>query len=299
MSDDEFSYSTTVTKVPLLTPSTYHLWSRELEYYLMQLGLWRIVSGAAQRPTPLLVTVKAESKDEASPSPPLYRDEKERKAVEAWEEKDEKAKATIIFAIRKDLRDVVTTEMTSKELWDAIKKKFGKQSLTDAEHTFNTMLSARYTDGESMTAHINLFRDSNLRLKGTEFHQGNAALVFFLLKSLPSTWEPVKMTIRTNSINTTRVRLGLLYTEGASRFHEARIWYLYQSHRTGRHWTDSWETTADTLPTEAEDLSLHLPRAKQISLHRGLSHNQRSTGQHGQQTAHQRQTDHRQPRHLP
>jgi transposase InsO family protein len=209
MSDDEYSYSiptvsSTVTKVPLLTPSTYHLWSRELEYYLMQLGLWRIVSGAAQRPTPLLVTVKAESKDEASPSPLLYRDEKERKAVEAWEEKDEKAKATIIFAMRKDLRDIVTTTMTSKELWDAIKKKFDKQSLSDAEHTFNTMLSTRYTDGESMTAHINVFRDSNLRLKNTEFHQGNAALVFFLLKSLPSTWEPVKMTIRTNSINGTQ-----------------------------------------------------------------------------------------------
>ena len=80
MSDDESFYSSPTvssTKVPLLTPSTYHLWSRELEYHLMQLGLWRIVTGAAQRPTPLLVTVKEENKDEASPFPLVYKDEKE------------------------------------------------------------------------------------------------------------------------------------------------------------------------------------------------------------------------------
>jgi transposase InsO family protein len=209
MSDDESStYSTPTvssTKVPLLTPSTYHLWSRELEYHLMQLGLWRIVNGTATRPA--LLT--EESKDmvplSALTDGSALRDEAQRrKAVEAWEEKDEKAKATIIFAMRKDLRDIVATDMTSKQLWEAIRNKFSKQSLTDAEHTFNTMLSTRYTDGESMTAHINVFRDSNLRLKNTEFHQGDAALVFFLLKSLPSTWEPVKMTIRTNSINGTQ-----------------------------------------------------------------------------------------------
>ena len=42
--------------------------------------------------------------------------------------------ATLLNSMRKDLRSIAISGMTAKELWDAIKVKYGKQSLADSEH---------------------------------------------------------------------------------------------------------------------------------------------------------------------
>lgn len=216
MSDDESIVSSAPSaKVIMLNPSNYHVWAPEAEQRLMSLGLLRFVEdGKAGRPVPPLQPtkeattttkaedgkgVKIESSSSSSSSLSWETLEKQRKAEEAWEEKDEKARATLLNSIRKDLRSIAVKGMTAKELWDALEVKYGKQSLTDSEFTFHSMISKRYQDGESMTAHVTFLRNSNLQLTNTDFHQTDKLMVYHLLKSLPATWEPVRMTIRTSS----------------------------------------------------------------------------------------------------
>ena len=203
MSDDESIVSPAPSsKVILLTPSNYHVWAPEAEQRLMSLGLLRFVEdGKAGRPVPPLQPtkeattttkaedgkgVKIESSSSSSSSLSWETLEKQRKAEEAWEEKDEKARATLLNAIRKDLRSIAVKGMTAKELWDALEVKYGKQSLSDSEFTFHSMISKRYQDGESMTAHVTFLRNSNLQLTNTDFHQTDKLMVYHLLKSLPA-----------------------------------------------------------------------------------------------------------------
>jgi transposase InsO family protein len=209
MSDDESNVSSaSSSKVTMLTPSNYHVWAPEAEHRLMTLGLLRFVeNGKAERPLPLLSGtttddgkgIKLEPSSSSSSSLSWETLEKQRKAQEVWEEKDEKAKASLLNSIRKDLRTIVTKGMTAKELWDALAVKYGTQSLTDSEFTFHSMISKRYQDGESMTTHVNFLRNSNLQLTNTDFHQSDKLMMYHLLKSLPPTWEPVRMTLRTSS----------------------------------------------------------------------------------------------------
>jgi hypothetical protein len=207
MSDDESIVSS--SKVTILNPSNYHVWAPEAEHRLMTLGLLRFVEdGKAERPAPLPAGTTTDDgrgvktgllSSSLSSSLTWETLEKRRRVQEAWEEKDEKARATLLTSIRKDLRSIATKGMTARELWDALEVKYGKQSLTDSEFTFDSMISKRYQDGESMTAHVNFLRNSNLQLTKTDFHQTDKLMMYYLLKSLPSTWEPVRMTLRTSS----------------------------------------------------------------------------------------------------
>jgi hypothetical protein len=71
--------------------------------------------------------------------------------------------------------------------------------MTGTYSTFDTMLEKKYANGESMSEHINSFRQNNLRLKNTTLYQSDDALAYLLLRSLPQDWEPVRMTITTQS----------------------------------------------------------------------------------------------------
>jgi transposase InsO family protein len=228
MSDDESVVSSIPSsKVTLLTPSNYHLWAPEAEHRLMTLGLLRFVEdGKAERPTPPTGTKTEDSKgvkmefSSSSSSPSWETLEKQRRAQETWDEKNEKAKATILTSIRKDLRSIATKEMTAKELWDALEMKYGKQSLTDSRFTFHSMISKKYQDGESMTAHVNFLRDSNLQLTNTAFHQTDEVMAYHLLNSLPASWEPVRMTLRTSSAAVNALdfdRMALMLQEQATQ----------------------------------------------------------------------------------
>ena len=202
MSDDESTTrhsslgTTTTISIPVLTPETYQPWAIKMINGYRMMGVWQIVSGKKKRPELTPPPVKQEGKE--APDNRAQED-RERKAQEVWDDKDEKAIAALFNCMREDLHDVITPEMTSHQAWEAIKAKYEKQSMTGTYSTFDTMLEKKYANGESMSEHINSFRQNNLRLKNTTLYQSDDALAYLLLRSLPQDWEPVRMTITTQS----------------------------------------------------------------------------------------------------
>jgi hypothetical protein len=200
--------STSPLKVTLLTPTNYHVWAPKARVRLMALGLWSYVDGKKERPVlPTGATtddgkgVKDDPFSSSLSSPTQREAEKEMRELakrrDLWVEKDERATASIVSLIREDLHPICKEGMTSKELWDAIEVKYGKQSITESGTTFDSLISRRYLDGEDMTSHIDSLRNTNLQLTKTPFHMSEEQMMYVLLKSLPPSWEPLKMSLRT------------------------------------------------------------------------------------------------------
>ena len=208
--DSSLSFSpSSPSQLVVLTPSNYHVWAQEVRIRLMLLGLVGYIEGNEEKPVIPTETsttgdgkgVKAEGQSTFSSSASInYEREKAmielKKQKRTWEKEDGKAVATILSLMREDLRSIITSGMTSKSLWDAIEARYGKQSATESGNTFRSLISKKYEDGESMTAHIQFLRNANLQLTKTTLHMTDNQMMHFLLESLPSSWESMRMSLR-------------------------------------------------------------------------------------------------------
>ena len=122
-------------------------------------------------------------------------------------ERDGKACSIIKQLIRPDLQDVAKREMTSKELWDAIAAKYSRASMQESGTILRSLITRKYVDGESMTAHTRFFREQRLLLSNTDFYPHNKVMVCYLLESLPSSWNPTKQSVIATPARQPRLRL--------------------------------------------------------------------------------------------
>jgi len=145
-----------------LTDSNHTAWKQRIELVLQDRGLWKYVTGKCEPPT-------------------------EKKAFEAWEEKDQAAKAQILLTVSDHILMSVRGAKTSKEAWTKIASTFEQKGLSAQVFLRRKLLSTKFSDREdaSMQNHLNGLRELSDRLQAIGVEVKDEELAIIALCSLP------------------------------------------------------------------------------------------------------------------
>jgi hypothetical protein len=161
-----------------LTHGNYHAWAPRTKARLMELGVWCFCTGDEIIPLKLTAPI---------PAPNTSRTDTEY---------------TISNVIEPDQFEHIDGKETAKEAWDALKQKHADLHTGLAAFYIKVgMLNKKYTDGESMHAHLSFFSTENSKLATKAFD--NEFLGQIMLMSLPrdSTWETLVIALLQSTNN--------------------------------------------------------------------------------------------------
>jgi hypothetical protein len=185
-----------------LTHGNYHAWAPHTKARLMELGISHFWIGdkiiplklTASVPAPNVLrtditTLNREYKDDVC----LYTD-----AICC----NDKAIGMISNVIELNQFKHINGKETAKEAWDALKQKHTDSHTSLAAFYIKVdMLNKKYTDGESMHAHLSFFSTENCKLATKAFN--DEFFVQIMLMSLPrnSTWETLVIALLQSTNN--------------------------------------------------------------------------------------------------
>ncbi|KAF2740357.1 hypothetical protein EJ04DRAFT_415011, partial [Polyplosphaeria fusca] len=78
-------------------------------------------------------------------------------AIEAWDEKDNKALVMILSSVHTDLTMFVATCDTSPAAWDHLASRFDRNTGNTSILLFRSLTNLRYKDGDDLRVHLDGF----------------------------------------------------------------------------------------------------------------------------------------------
>lgn len=162
-----------------LTSENYDSWKLDVEFLLVKEKLWRYVSPGVK--------------------PKLNKDQTNAAELEAWDEGDQQARATIGLLITKGQHGLIRNTNTAREVWENAKKKFEKKTLTTKAYLIKRICDLRYSEGADIEEHLQEFEDLFDRLATVGYKFEEELRVIFILRSLPSSFSALSTALENRS----------------------------------------------------------------------------------------------------
>ena len=152
----------------------YHAWKFSMRMFLLGRDLWEIVEGS-------------ETIEE-------YVTEAEKRK---FKRRENHALSKICLSIASSLHIYVRSCKTAKEAWDNLEKRFEEKSLTRKIEYRRKLYAAKFSEGISMTEHVNNLKTIAERLEGLGDPVTEKDLVMILISSLSDTYNNLITTLET------------------------------------------------------------------------------------------------------
>lgn len=127
------------TGIIKLTNENYDTWKLEVEFLLVREGLWRYVVPGLK--------------------PELNANRSNAAEVAAWEDGDQRARATIGLLLSRSQLGHIRNTTSAKAVWENLKKQHEKKSLTSKVHILKRICDLKYHEGDDIEEHLMKFED--------------------------------------------------------------------------------------------------------------------------------------------
>lgn len=164
-----------------LTGENYDSWKLDVEFLLVKEKLWKYVSPGVK--------------------PKLHQEKSNAAELATWDEGDQQARATIGLLMTKGQHGLIRNTTTAKQVWDNVKKKFEKKTLSTKAYLIKRICDLRYNDGGNIEEHLQEFEDLFDRLEGVGYKFEEELQVIFILRSLPSSFSALSTALENRSEN--------------------------------------------------------------------------------------------------
>ncbi|GJZ55871.1 ribonuclease H-like domain-containing protein [Tanacetum coccineum] len=162
-------YTVSTIKLPILKKREYDIWAMKMEHYLAHTDypIWEVIQN---RNGPVSITTDTQGQIKVLPP----------RTVEEilTKERERKARTTLLMALLEDHLTKFHKMTDAKEMWKAIKSRFGGNDESKKMQKFQSLLSQLEIHGAGVST-----KDANQKF----------------LRSLPSAWSQVSLIIRTKS----------------------------------------------------------------------------------------------------
>ncbi|GJQ96200.1 hypothetical protein Tco_0007339 [Tanacetum coccineum] len=185
------SHTISTIKLPILKKGEYDIWAMKMEHYLSHTDypIWEVIQ-KGNGP----VNVSTDTNGQIKVSPPKTTEEILVK------DRERKARTTLLIAIREDHLEKFHKMTDAKEMWEAIKSRFGGNDVSKKmqkyilKHQFE---SFSVSNSEGLHKGYDRFQSllSQLEIHGAGVSIKDANQKF--LRSLPSSWSQVSLVMRT------------------------------------------------------------------------------------------------------
>lgn len=162
-----------------LTNENYETWKLEVEFLLVREGLWKyIVPG-----------VKPEEAANRANAAELI----------AWDEGDQKARATIGMVLSRSQHGHIRATKTAKEVWKNLEKQHEKKSLTSKVHLLKRICDLKFQEGDDIEDHLVEFESLFEKLANAGTKLDDDLQVILVFRSLPSSFDALTTTLENRS----------------------------------------------------------------------------------------------------
>ncbi|GJZ62319.1 hypothetical protein Tco_0618456 [Tanacetum coccineum] len=180
-------------KLPILKKGEYDIWAMKMEHYLAHTNypIWEVIQKGNGH-----ISVSTDTNGVIKVPPP--------KTVEEFlaRERERKARTTLLMALPEDHLAKFHKMTDAKEMWDAIKSRFGGN---DESKKMQKYILKQQFEGFSISNSEGLHKGydrfqsllSQLEIHGAGVSSDDANQKF--LRSLPSSWSQVSLVMRTKS----------------------------------------------------------------------------------------------------
>lgn len=155
------------TGIIKLNNENFDSWKLEVEFLLVREGLWKFI--------------------EPGVKPEAAADGSNAVALIAWDEGDQKARATIGLLLSRNQHGLIRNTKTAKEVWVNLKKQHEKKSLTSKVHLLKRICDLKFNDGDDIVEHLLEFEDlfEKLANAGTKLDNDLQVVLIFEAFQVP------------------------------------------------------------------------------------------------------------------
>lgn len=185
--------SSTKFGFPKLSGSAgYSNWTLPMRQYFKSKGLWDIVRGDDERPSVLAAGTTPETIAAAAAR---------REEMREWDKNDAAAFLAITSAVTATQMIHIKSKETAHEAWEALKKVHQKNGQAALYTLLERLVNTRYKDGDDLEEHIAYMVNTATDLAQIDEPVKDDHLVVYLLMSLPSSWQNVRIMIDAATMN--------------------------------------------------------------------------------------------------
>lgn len=167
------------TGIIKLNNENYDSWKLEVEFLLVREGLWKFI--------------------EPGVKPGAAADGSNAAALSAWDEGDQKARATIGLLLSRSQHGLIRNTKTAKDVWVNLKKQHEKKSLTSKVHLLKRICDLKFKAGDDIVEHLIEFEDLFEKLANAGTKLDNDLQVVLIFRSLPSSFDALTTTLENRS----------------------------------------------------------------------------------------------------
>ena len=162
-----------------LTNENYESWKLEIEFLLVREGLWRFIVPGVK--------------------PELAENSANAAELAAWDEGDQKARATIGLFLTRSQHGHIRATRTAKEVWQNLQKQHEKKSLTWKVHLLKRICDLKFQDGDDIEEHLVQFENLFEKLANAGTKLDGDLQVILVFRSLPSSFDALTTTLENRS----------------------------------------------------------------------------------------------------
>lgn len=167
------------TGIAKLSAENYDSWKLDVEFLLVREGLWKYVTPGVK--------------------PVLTADRSNAAEVAAWEDGDQRARATIGLLLSRSQHGHIRNTTTAKAVWENLKKQHEKKSLTSKVHLLKRICDLKYHEGDDIEDHLMKFEDLFAKLSNAGTKLDDDLQVILVFRSLPSSFDALTTTLENRS----------------------------------------------------------------------------------------------------
>jgi gag-polypeptide of LTR copia-type len=161
-----------INNVPVFSGANFRTWQQTMGDYLRSMRLFRHVSGATVRPTPVVLPTQANLD-----------------AIVAWDEADEQAQD--ILGLRLSTNLCTHLGATAHALWQAMDNAFGQPGISSEYADLQAALHVKISGSQNLQVEMQQLLTLFERLRANGMQINDPIQGMMLLNALPSKWDGV------------------------------------------------------------------------------------------------------------
>jgi len=171
--NEDFLRISTNISIPKLKANDYLYWKFQMEHFMRTRKVLKFVNGESVQPG-----------------------DDDKRAQEKWKAIDEEVQSLIVNAVEREHINLLFKAKTAKEMWDALKRKFQEESLSNRLELKQKFITLKMEKGVKMDKHIGQLRElmEDLEAVGEDITNEEAILVLF--NSLPPEYKLVTFNLK-------------------------------------------------------------------------------------------------------